>query len=167
MNKRVALSLLILGIFAYGINYGTAFANSIEERNRPEKACSEKFEKYRKKLDDRMLKDIVKSYSLDLSGFQEFTNRELDLKVGDSMNDHSDQISLQHLFVGGSIGSMRLFLENGLEGTRGYFLYKRVDGNNVLKVLNKMGNIWVVMTVDEKKAEKLEQKPFNWDKCAD
>ncbi|NGY80131.1 hypothetical protein F6Y02_37780 (plasmid) [Bacillus megaterium] len=98
-----------------------------------------------------MLKDIVKSYSLDLSGFQEFTNRELDLKVGDSMNDHSDQISLQHLFVGGSIGSMRLFLENSLEGTRGYFLYKRVDGNNVLKVLNKMGNIWVVMTVDEKK----------------
>ncbi|MGG0473738.1 hypothetical protein ABEY96_16270 [Priestia aryabhattai] len=167
MNKRVALSLLIIGILAYGTNYGTAFANSTEERNRPEKACSEEFEKYRKKLDARVLKDIVKSYSLNLSGFQEFTNRELDLKVGDSMNDHSDQISLQHLFVGGSIGSMRLFLENGLEGTRGYFLYKRVDGNNVLKVLNKMGNIWVVMTVDEKKADKLEQKPFNWDKCAD
>lgn len=61
---------------------------------------------------------------------------------------------------------MRLFLENGLKGTRGYFLYKRVDGNNVLKELNKMGNIWVVMTVDERKAAKLELEPFNWDKCA-
>ncbi|MFF2444534.1 hypothetical protein [Priestia megaterium] len=167
MNKRAVLLLLILSIFAYGTSYRTVFANSTEEGNQPEKACSEEFEEYHKKLDDRVLRDIVKSYSLDLSGFQEFTNRELDLKAGDSMNDHSDQISLQHLFVGGSIGSMRLFLENGLEGTRGYFLYKRVDGNNVLKVLNKMGNIWVVMTVDEKKAEKLEQKPFNWDKCAD
>lgn len=167
MTKRAVRLLLILGILAYGTNYGTAFANLTEERNRPEKACSKEFEKYLKKLDNRVLKDIVKSYSLDLSGFQEFTNRELNLKVGDNINDHSDQISLQHLFVGGSIGSMRLFLENGLEGTRGYFLYKRVDGNNVLKELNKMGNIWVVMTVDEKKADKLELKPFNWEKCAD
>ncbi|UYV51521.1 hypothetical protein [Priestia megaterium] len=53
MNKRAVLLLLILGIYAYGTNYGTVFANSTEERNRPEKACSEEFEKYRKKLDDR------------------------------------------------------------------------------------------------------------------
>ncbi|WP_318615019.1 hypothetical protein [Priestia megaterium] len=96
MNKRAVLLLLILGIFAYGTNYGTVFANSTEERNRPEKACSEEFEKYHKKLNDRVLKDIVKSYSIDLSGFQEFTHRELDLKVGDNINDHSDQVSLQH-----------------------------------------------------------------------
>ncbi|MEB4861320.1 hypothetical protein ACQKJG_30845 [Priestia megaterium] len=167
MNKRMFLLLLMISIFIYETSNGNVFANSTGKRKPPESLCREEFEKQSKKFDDKVLKNIVESYNLDLSGFQEFTNRELDLKVGDNINNHSDKISLQHLFVGGSIGSMRLFLENGLEGTKGYFLYKRVDGNNVLKELNKMGKVWVVMTVDEKKADKLQTKPFNWDKCAD
>lgn len=113
-----------------------------------------------------MLKDIVKSYNLDLSGYEEFTQDDLNLKVGDNLNDHSDKISLQHLFVGSSIGSMRLFLESGLEGTKGYFLYKRTDGNNVIKELHKKGKVWVVMSVRENKAKRFRLKPFNWDKCS-
>jgi hypothetical protein len=57
------------------------------------------------------------------------------------LNNHSGKISLQHLFVGRSIGDIRLFLENGLEGTNGYFLYKSIDGNNVLKKLHKKGEV--------------------------
>ncbi|WHY93264.1 hypothetical protein QNK12_07335 [Neobacillus cucumis] len=34
-----------------------------------------------------------------------------------------------------------MFLENGLEGTNGYFLYKSIDGNNVLKKLHKKGEV--------------------------
>ena len=62
---------------------------------------------------------------------------------------------------------MRLFLENGLEGTKGYFLYKRTDGNNVIKELHKEGKVWVIMSVREKKAKRLRLKPFNWDKCSE
>ncbi|CRK83329.1 hypothetical protein [Neobacillus massiliamazoniensis] len=117
--------------------------------------------------DNRVLKDTVRSFNLDLSGYQEFTHDDLNLKVGDNLNDHSEKISLQHLFVGSSIGTMRLFLENGLEGTKGYFLYKRIDGNNVLKELHKKGKVWVVMSVYENNAARLKLKPFNWNKCTE
>lgn len=60
---------------------------------------------------------------------------------------------------------MRLFLKNGLEGKKGYFLYKRIDGNNVLKKLHKTGSVWVVSEINEKMANRLQLKPFNWDKC--
>ena len=166
MNKRFFLLLLMFSIIIYGINNVTVFANSKGEKP-PKSECIEEFEKNRKEFNNRVLKDIVKSYNFDLSGYEEFTHDDLNLKVGDNLNDHSDKISLQHLFVGSSIGSMRLFLENGLEGTKGYFLYKRTDGNNVIKELHKKGKVWVVMSVREKKAKRLRLKPFNWDKCSE
>lgn len=167
MNKSFSLVLLMFSILICGTNNETVFANSKGEGKPPKGVCIEEFEKKRKEFDNKVLKDIAESYYLDLSGYQEFTHRDLDLKVGDNINDHYDKISLQHLFVGASNGSMRLFLENGLEGIRGYFLYKRIDGNNVLKKLHKMGKIWVVMSVDEKKANRFPLKRFNWDKCTE
>ncbi|SDM42474.1 hypothetical protein [Bacillus sp. OK048] len=166
MNKRFSLLLLMFSIIIYGTNNVTVFANS-KGGKPPKSHCIEEFEKKWKEFDNRVLRDIVKSYNLDLSGYEEFTHDDLNLKVGDNLNDHSDKISLQHLFVGSSIGSMRLFLENGLEGTKGYFLYKRTDGNNVIKELHKKGKVWVAMSVREKKAKRLRLKPFNWDKCSE
>ncbi len=167
MKKRFSLLLLMFSIIICGTNNVNVLANSKGERKPPKSVCVKEFEKKWIKFDDSVLKDIVKSYNLDLSGYQEFKHSDLNLKVGDKINDHSDKISLQHLFVGHSIGSMRLFLENGLEGSKGYFLYKRIEGNNVKKELHKMGEVWVVMSVDEKKAEKLQLMPFNWNKCTE
>ena len=166
MNKRFFLLLLMFSYIIYGTNNVTVFANS-KGGKPPKSVCIEEFEEKWKEFDNRILKDIVKSYNLDLSGYEEFTHDDLNLKVGDNLNDHSDKISLQHLFVGSSSGSMRLFLENGLEGTKGYFLYKRTDGNNVIKELHKEGKVWVIMSVREKKAKRLRLKPFNWDKCSE
>ncbi|PWW26648.1 hypothetical protein DFO73_110222 [Cytobacillus oceanisediminis] len=167
MYKRSSLLLLMFIIIFCGINNVNVFAKSKGEGKPPKSVCVEEFEKEWKKFDNVVLKDIVKSYKLDLSGYQEFKHSDLNLKVGDNLNDHSDKISLQHLFVGYSIGSMRLFLENGLEGTKGYFLYKRNDGNNILKELHKKGEVWVVMSVYEKKAVRFYLKPFNWNKCTE
>ncbi|PEL07193.1 hypothetical protein CN606_00715 [Bacillus toyonensis] len=165
MNKRFFLLLLMFSVIIYGTNNVTVIANS--KGVKPSKSvCIEAFEEKWKEFDSKVLKDIVKSYNLDLSGYEEFTQDDLNLKVGDNLNDHSDKISLQHLFVGSSIGSMRLFLESGLEGTKGYFLYKRTDGNNVIKELHKKGKVWVVMSVRENKAKRFRLKPFNWDKCS-
>jgi hypothetical protein len=113
------------------------------------------------------MKDIVKTYNLDLAGYQEFKHSDLDLKIGDNIYDHPNKISLQHLFVGASIGTMRLFLKDGLEGKQGYFLYKRIIGNNVLERINKNGSVWVVSEVNVKKAKRFFLKPYNWDKCND
>jgi hypothetical protein len=166
MYKRFTFLFLILSILICGTDNGTVFANSKKEGKLPKILCIEEYEKKSKEFDNEVLKDIIISYNLDLSGYKEFTHDELNLKVGDNLNDHSDKISLQHLFVGSSIGSMRLFLKNGLEGTNGYFLYKRTDGNNVIKELHKKGEVWVVMSVREKKAKTLRLKPFNWNKCS-
>ena len=137
MNQRFSLSLLTFSIIIFGANNVTAFANSKGDRKPPKNVCIKEYQKESKEFDNKVLKDIVKSYNLDLAGYQELTHDDLDLKVGDNLNEHSDKISLQHLFVGSSIGSRRLFLENGLEGTKGFFLYKRINGNNVLKELYK------------------------------
>lgn len=165
MHKRFFLTLLMFNFIIHGTNNLTGFANS-KGGKPPKSECKEEFKEKRKEFDNRVLKDIVKSNNLFLSGYEEFTHDDLNLKVGDNLNDHSDKVSLQHLFVGSSIGSMRLFLENGFEGTKGYFLYKRTDGNNVIKELHKEGKVWVVMSVREKKANRLRLKPFNWDKCS-
>ncbi|MFT4416654.1 hypothetical protein ACLM5H_22575 [Fredinandcohnia humi] len=155
MNKRLFLFLLVFSSIIYVTTILTVSANT--NGGKPTKSiCVEEFKEKGKEFDSNVLKDIIKSYNLDLSGYHEFTHEDLNLKVGDNLNDHSDKISLQHLFVGSSIGSMRLFLENGLKETKGYFLYKRISGNNVKKDLYKMGKIWVVMSVDEVKANKLE-----------
>ncbi|MGF6949059.1 oligoribonuclease (3'-5' exoribonuclease) [Neobacillus sp. B4I6] len=165
MNQRFSLLLLMFSIIIFGINNVTVFANSNGEVKPFKSVCIQEFEKKSKEFDKKVLKDIVKSYNLDISDYQEFTHDDLNLKVGDNLDEHSDKISLQHLFVGSSIGSRRLFLESGLEGTKGYFVYKRIDGNNVLKELHKMGKVWVVMSENEKQSVRYRLKPFNWDKC--
>ncbi|MFD1780806.1 hypothetical protein ACFSFW_19315 [Fredinandcohnia salidurans] len=165
LNKRLFLLLLVVNFIIYGTNIVTVSATTNGGKP-PKGICVEEFEKKRKEFDNKVLKDIVKSYNLDLSGYQEFTHADLNLKVGDKLNEHSDKISLQHLFVGTSNGSMRLFLEKGLKGKKGYFLYKRIDGNNVKKELYKTGSIWVVMSVDEVQANMFELKPFDWEKCS-
>ncbi|AND41457.1 hypothetical protein [Cytobacillus oceanisediminis] len=167
MNKKFAVLMLMLSILFCEINKESVSAKSKVEEKPPKSVCVEEYEKQWRKFDNEVLTDIVKSYNLDLSGYKEFRQDDLNLKVGDNLNDHSDKISLQHLFVGFSIGSMRLFLENGLEGTKGYFLYKRNDGNNVLKELHKIGEVWVVMSVDERNAVQLHMKPFNWSRCSE
>jgi hypothetical protein len=112
MNKRLFLFLLMCCVIICSPNNVTVFADSQGEKP-PKSVCIEEFEKKSKKFDNKVLIDIVKSYNLDLSGYKEFTHDDLNLKVGDNLNDHSDKISLQHLFVGQSIGNMKLFLENG------------------------------------------------------
>ena len=164
MNKAYFLLFLVFSVIIYGTNNVTVFANS-KGGKPPKSVCIEESEKQWRKFNNKVLKDIVQGYNLDLPGYEEFSQDDLNLKVGDNLNDHSDKITLQHLFVGQSIGTMRLFLENGLEGTKGYFLYKRIDGNNVIKVLHKKGEVWVVMSLYEKKAATLKLKPFNWNKC--
>ncbi|WP_226528758.1 hypothetical protein [Metabacillus niabensis] len=166
MNKKLSLLLLMFCVIIYGTNNVTVFADLKREKP-PKSVCIEEFEKNMKEFNNKVLSDIVKTYNLNLSGYEEFTHDGLNLKVGDNLNDRSDKISLQHLFVGRSIGSMRLFLEHGLEGTKGYFLYKRTDGNNVIKELHKEGKAWVVMSVREKKAKRLRLKPINWNKCSE
>ncbi|NRD78562.1 hypothetical protein HPT25_14455 [Bacillus sp. BRMEA1] len=166
MNKRVSFILLMFSVIICGTNNVTVFADS-KGGKPPKRVCIVEFERQRNEFDNIVLKDIVKSYNLDLSEYQEVTNDDLNLKVGDNLNDHSDKISLQHLFVGQSIGTMRLFLKNGLAGSQGYFLYKRIDGNNVIKILHKKGEVWVVMSVHEIKGVKLKLKPIDWDKCTE
>ncbi|MDR7240482.1 hypothetical protein [Neobacillus drentensis] len=165
MKRRLSLLLLIFSVIICGTNNITVFADSKGQGKPPKSVCIEESEKQWKEFNNRVLKDIVKTYNLDLVAYQEFTHRDLDLNVGDNLNDHPDKISLQHLFIGTSIGTMRLFLKDGLEGKEGYFLYKRIDGNNVLKKLHKIGNVWVVSEVNEQKGKGLHLKPYNWDKC--
>ncbi|QED48007.1 hypothetical protein [Cytobacillus dafuensis] len=167
MNKKFSNLLLISIILIYGVNNETVFANSVKEEKPPKSVCIEEFEKEYQEFNNKVLKDIVKSFNLDLSEYQEFISDDLMLKVGEKLNDHSDKMSLQSLFVGSSNGSRRLFLKSGLEGKEGYFLYKKIDGNNVKKKLSKIGEVWVVMSVDEKKAKKIRIKRFNWDKCSE
>jgi len=153
-------------VITYGTNNITVFA-VLKGKKPPKSVCIEEFEKNMKEFNNKVLSDVVKTYHLNLSGYEEYTNDDLNLKVGDNLNDHSDNISLQYLFVGSSIGSMRLFLENGLEGKEGYFLYKRTNGNNVIKELHKEDKVWVVMSVQEKKAKRFRLTPFNWKKCSE
>lgn len=165
MNKKLTLILFMFCYIICGTNNVTVFADLKGEKP-PKSVCIKEFEKKMKEFNNKVLSDIVKN-NLNLSGYEEFTHDDLNLKVGDNLNEHSNKISLQHLFVGSSIGSRRLFLENGLEGKKGYFLYKRIDGNNVIKELQKEGQVWVVMSVREKKAKRLQLKPINWNKCSE
>lgn len=166
MNKKLSLFLLVFCVITYGTNNITVFA-VLKGKKPPKSVCIEEFEKNMKEFNNKVLSDVVKTYHLNLSGYEEYTHDDLNLKVGDNLNDHSDNISLQHLFVGSSIGSMRLFLENGLEGTEGYFLYKRTNGKNVIKELHKEDKVWVVMSVREKKSKRFRLTPFNWKKCSE
>ncbi|WP_246050176.1 hypothetical protein [Aquibacillus sediminis] len=135
------------------------------EEKPPKSVCIEEAKKRWEKLNEKVLEDIVKSFNFDLSGYEEIKDDDLDLKEGDTLSGSYDKITLQHLFVGSSTGDMRLFLKNGLKGDKGYFLYKRTDGNNVKKAISKMGDIWVVMHVEEVNAKKIKSEPFNWNKC--
>ncbi|HER2025551.1 TPA: hypothetical protein VJR00_001793, partial [Streptococcus pyogenes] len=93
MKKRFSLLLLMFSIIICGTNNVNVLANSKGERKPPKSVCVKEFEKKWIKFDDSVLKDIVKSYNLDLSGYQEFKHSDLNLKVGDKINDHSDKIS--------------------------------------------------------------------------
>ncbi|MEK5173226.1 hypothetical protein NST63_08535 [Heyndrickxia sp. FSL W8-0496] len=166
---KLGSNLLILYLIVLlGTNVETVNAVSKSEIKPPKKVCIEEFEIIMKEFNEKVLRDIVESFELDLSGYREYTfdDLDLDLKLGEHIKNQYDKISLQQLFVGASNGSRRLFLKNGIEGTKGYFLYKRIDGNNVIKELEKKGNIWVVMYEEEKKASRIIPKSFNWNKCA-
>lgn len=164
MNNTLMCLFIMFIVIICGTNEFTVFAHSTAEKPSKRVCIEESKEKY-ENFNNEVLNEILKSYKLDLSGYKEYKHDDLNLKVGDNLNTHSDKISLQHLFTGSSIGSRRLFLENGLEGKRGYFLYKSIDGNNVLKELHKEGKIWVAMSVSKKKGKRLWLKPFNWNKC--
>lgn len=166
MNNTLMCLFIMFIVIICGTNEFTVFAHSTADKP-SKRVCIEESKEEYESFNNEVLNEILKSFKLDLSGYQEYTHDDLNLKVGDNLNDHSDKISLQHLFRGSSIGSRRLFLENGLEGKRGYFLYKKIDGNNVLKELHKEGKIWIAMSVSEKKGKRLRLKPFNWDKCSE
>ncbi|WP_249365392.1 hypothetical protein [Cytobacillus citreus] len=144
--KKVIISMLFivclgfseLFIISNNLENTVVLANSKGEKP-PKDVCIEEYRKKWEEFDRKVLKDIVKGFNLDLSGYQEIIYDDLMLKVGENLNDHSDKLSLQSLFVGTSSGTRRLFLKNGLEGTEGYFLYKRTDGSNVIKKVTQDG----------------------------
>ncbi|HYK74836.1 MAG TPA: hypothetical protein VEV44_17215 [Pseudoneobacillus sp.] len=167
MNKPIPKFILLFSIFLSGTNSMAVFANSKNQEKPPKRICIEEYKKLRNEFDNLILLDIVDSFDLDLSGYQELRYSDLNLRVGGNIKEQLDKISLQHMFVGASLGERRLFLESGLEGTEGYLLYKRIDGNNVLKKLHKTENIWVVMSEDEVKADRYKFGRFDWNKCQD
>ncbi|MGE8081470.1 hypothetical protein [Peribacillus loiseleuriae] len=151
MKKRVFLMLMI-------VLFGWLNVVVKADEKPPKKVCIEEYEKKWTKFNEKILDDIFSSYNLDLEGFNEVTFDDLNnMKIG---KKNEDIQSLQHLFVGNSIGSMRLFLD----GNRGYFLFKRINGNNVLKEINQMSNggLWGVMSEHEVKGKKIK-----WGKAFD
>ncbi|MFD1738619.1 hypothetical protein ACFSCX_19025 [Bacillus salitolerans] len=152
MNKSPKLfthfSILILCMLAFPLN-NIVIAN--EGTSDKKDLCEKYIEEEWETVNEKVLKDIIKSFELDLTGYKEIERSDLNMNIGDNIIGHYDKITLEHLFVGASNGDMRLFLKNGLSGNEGYFLYKRPDGINVLKNLSKIGDVWVVMNVSEKK----------------
>ncbi len=167
MTRRLSILFLMFSVIVCGTNNEPALADSKEQGKPPKSECIEEYKKQWKEFNSRVLNDIVKMFNVDLTGYQELTPGDLVLKVGENLNDHPDKISLEHLFIGSSQGSRRLFLKDGLKGKEGYFLYKRIDGNNVLKELHKVGNVWVVTKGEEMNAKRLHLKRFDWEKCKD
>ena len=159
MRKRAFLFILVLVVVFEGCSNVVSKAN---ERP-PKKVCIQEYEERWTKFEDKILGDIISSFDLNLEGFKEVTFDDLhnDMKIGEKNEDIQ---SLQHLFVGNSLGNMKLFLKDN----RGYFLYKRTDGNNVFKEIYQMsyGGIWKVMSEQEVEGKKIKWgKEFDWAKC--
>jgi len=165
MKKNLIVQTFILfQLTVLMINPSISIAKTTDE-HLPNSICNKLYEKEWEEFNSTILQDIVNSFEVDLSGYVEIKRDDLNLKVGDHMIEHYDKITLHHLFVGASLGEMRLFLKDGLSGEIGYFLYKRHDGNNVIKKLSKVGDVWVVMNVDEVKAKKIKFKKVDFEKC--
>lgn len=159
MRKRAFLFILMFVVVFEGCSNVVSKAN---ERP-PKKFCIQEYEERWTKFNDKILGDIISSFDLNLEGFKEVTFNDLhnDMKIGEKNEDIQ---SLQHLFVGNSLGDMKLFLKDN----RGYFLYKRTDGNNVFKEIYQMsyGGIWKVMSEQEVEGKKIKWgKEFDWAKC--
>lgn len=154
----------ILLLSAFLVSYSSIQIVSSEEKP-PKSVCIAEYKKQWTKYNERVLTDIINSFDIDLSNYVELKRSDLYLGIGEKMSDNYDKISLQHLFVGSSRADMRLFLENGLKGSEGFFLFKRTDGTNVMKKLAKKGDIWVVIYVKEFQARKMKWESFDWSKC--
>ncbi|WP_088104116.1 hypothetical protein [Halalkalibacter urbisdiaboli] len=157
MEKRgIFLSVFIIFLFLVGCSSETS-------EKPPKSICVDEYEERSKRFNQRVLDDMIKTYELNLDGFHE-------VKIDDiTMEDDKKNLaamSLKHLFVGKSKGDMRLFIND--KEDKGYFLYKRNDGNNVLKEISKdpSGTIWVVLLKHEVEGTNIKWgKEFDWSKC--
>lgn len=70
MNKGYVRLFLMFSVIIYGMNNVTVFANS-KGGKPPKSVCKEESEKQWEKFNNKVLKDIVQSYNLDLAGYQE------------------------------------------------------------------------------------------------
>jgi hypothetical protein len=167
MNKKLYLFVGLISISLIFILIQLIQENipvTANENNHPKKECEEEYEKWWKELNRDILKDIVLSFDLDLTGYKEV--RHEDLRHEKDMHDN-EILTLRHMFVGNANGEHRLFIledENRLKN-QGYLLYKKNDGNNVMKIIRKFNDVWVVMSENEKESKRIEKERIDWSKC--
>ncbi|MDQ0888760.1 hypothetical protein QFZ81_003848 [Paenibacillus sp. V4I9] len=115
----------------------------------------------------KVIEDVIASFSKDLAplvnkhNVAEYTLNDLHkatIAIG-KRDTHLE--SLISLFIGTSYGERRLYIISGQPTTFkyknsfiGYFLYKEVDGTNVLKIIRRGEKVWEVDEVKKMKAEK-------------
>ncbi|WP_188205595.1 hypothetical protein [Alkalibacillus aidingensis] len=138
---------------------------TVAEEQWPLSICVAEHEQKQQEYNDKVLQAIIDNFKLDLTGYVELTFDDLNLIEGQSMHDHYDKLTLQHLFVGTSQGDRRLFIKGGLDGNQGYLLFQRPDGNHVKKTISKTGNVWLIMSEEELPAEKTDMPSIDWDRC--
>ena len=76
MNKKLSLLLLVFCVIIYGTNNVTVFA-VLKGKKPPKSVCIEEFEKNMKEFNNKVLSDVVKTYHLNLSGYEEYTHDDL------------------------------------------------------------------------------------------
>lgn len=105
----------------------------------------------------KVLKDIQSSFPelkiLDArNNVDEYYHKDIDRAmrvIGGKADPHIE--SLRSLYTGISIGDRRFFIVNDLEGYLGYFLYKKLDGTNVMLKMRPGKDKWEVVEQKEKK----------------
>jgi hypothetical protein len=148
------LSVNILIGFSSIVSYATT---------KPSKTvCIGEYKAIWKKYNKDILDDIVVSYGLSLENSKELTMNDLSnkMRIGEK---NEDIRSLLRLFEGNSLGDKRLFLKDN----KGIFLYKRTDGKNILKILEKesVNGKWTVTNTKEIEGKIIKWEKFDWSKC--
>ncbi len=140
--------LIVLTIILSGLYFESGFIYANNDYTECQKKIVEVYNKYYKEIK----KDLLSSYHLNLSLYDEYTVREVD-KLGRDLKNKKSLSSLIELFDGEFYGQKYLLIKkNQLQG---YVLYKNNEGNNILQTIKNENNKWVIVSTKSKNAQKI------------
>lgn len=153
---------IFLAVFIGGNILDFSSIGSYTTGKPPKTVCIEEYEARWKNFNEEILADIIASHDLNLKNFKELTMNDLPnkMRIGEK---NEDIHSLLRLFEGRSLGDRKLFLKDN----KGYLLFKRTDGENVLKKLEQdsPNGKWIITNKKGIEGKIIKWENFDWSRC--